>query len=77
MRFPIPIDQVCVKGGGAGSRGAPLPGYAFEREDALDCGTINDLAKKVSAGGYTITDMIADLTQAQSFRVRATDGVTQ
>ena len=52
-------------------------GYAFERDgDARDCGTVNDLATKITAGGYTITNLIADLTQAPQFRTRAADGVT-
>jgi len=52
-------------------------GYAFERDgDARDCGTINDLAGKITAGGYTITNLISDLTQAPQFRARAADGVT-
>ena len=46
--------------------------YAFEREgELLDCGTVNDLATKMTAGGYTVLNLITDLTQAPQFRTRA------
>jgi hypothetical protein len=46
--------------------------YAFEREgDPLDCGTVNDLATKMTAGGYTVLNLITDLTQTPQFRGRA------
>jgi len=50
--------------------------YAFEREEPLDCGTVDDLAAKIGGGSYRITNLITDLTQAQSFRIRAIGGVT-
>jgi hypothetical protein len=43
----------------------------FEREgDALDCGLVNDLTKKIAPGGYTLINLITDLTQAPQFRTR-------
>jgi len=45
--------------------------YAYQRADAMDCGTVNNLSAKMTAGGYTITDLIADLTQASAFVTRA------
>jgi len=54
-----------------------LVSFAYEREgDPLDCGTVNDLSAKIAPGGYTIQNLITDLTQSQSFRTRAV-GVTQ
>jgi hypothetical protein len=78
LTTPLEMMKAIAASPGAQQRYANrLVSYAFEREDALDCGTINDLATRISAGGYTITNLITDLTQAQSFRIRATDGVTQ
>jgi len=48
-----------------------LTSFMFEREDANDCGTINDLAAKIAPGGYTIQSLITDLTQTPQFRTRA------
>jgi hypothetical protein len=48
-----------------------LTSFMFEREDALDCGTVNDLAAKIAPGGYTIQNLITDLTQTPQFRTRA------
>jgi hypothetical protein len=48
-----------------------LTSFMFDREDALDCGTVNDLAAKIAPGGYTIQNLITDLTQTPQFRTRA------
>ncbi|HWP09894.1 MAG TPA: DUF1592 domain-containing protein [Polyangiaceae bacterium] len=46
--------------------------YAYQREgDPSDQCTVNQLAAKMTASGYTIQNLIADLTQTLSFRVRA------
>jgi len=46
--------------------------YAYSREgDPNDCGTVSDLTTKISKGGYTIANLITDLTQTDSFRMRA------
>ena len=46
--------------------------YAYERaDDPLDSCTVNSLAAKITAGGYTVLNLITDLTQTDSFRVRA------
>ena len=51
--------------------------FAYEREsNPMDCGTVNSLSTKIAAGGYTIQNLITDLTQTTSFRTRAV-GVTQ
>ncbi len=51
--------------------------FAYEREgDPLDVCTVDQLATKMTAGGYTVLNLIADLSQTQSFRVRAV-GVSQ
>lgn len=51
--------------------------FAYEREaDPLDACTVEQLTAKMTAGGYTVLDLIADLSQTQSFRVRAV-GVLQ
>jgi Protein of unknown function (DUF1592)/Protein of unknown function (DUF1588)/Protein of unknown function (DUF1595)/Protein of unknown function (DUF1585) len=50
--------------------------YSYEREgDTLDSCTVADLAGKIAAGGYTIRNLITDLTQTTQFRTRAV-GVT-
>jgi hypothetical protein len=46
--------------------------YAYQREgDPNDQCTVNQLAAKMTASGYTIQNLITDLTQTLSFRVRA------
>jgi hypothetical protein len=48
--------------------------FAYEREgDPLDACTVDQLATKMTTGGYTVLNLIADLTQTQSFRVRAVE----
>jgi hypothetical protein len=48
-----------------------LTSFLFEREgDAMDCGLVNDLTKKIAPGGYTLINLISDLTQAPQFRTR-------
>ncbi len=48
--------------------------FAYERTDnSFDACTVNDLVAKITAGGYTILNLIADLTQSDSFRVRAVE----
>ena len=37
----------------------------------MDCGTVNNISAKMTAGGYTITNLIADLTQTPAFVTRA------
>jgi hypothetical protein len=44
--------------------------YARELSSEDSC-VVEDLTAKLTAGGYRILDLIADLTQAESFRVRA------
>jgi len=51
--------------------------YAYEREgNPLDACTVQTLASKMTAGGYTVLNLITDLTQSETFRVRAVE-VTQ
>jgi hypothetical protein len=46
--------------------------YAYERDlTNQDLCTVQDLAGKMTQGGYTIQSLITDLTQSQSFRYRA------
>jgi hypothetical protein len=46
--------------------------YAFERApNTRDACVVNELATKLTQGGYKVVDLIADLTQADSFRLRA------
>lgn len=48
--------------------------FAYERpDDPLDSCTVNALAAKITAGGYTVLNLITDLTQTDSFRVRAVE----
>jgi len=50
-------------------------GFAYEREsDPLDACVVDGLADKMTAGGYTVLHLITDLTQTESFRVRAVEG---
>jgi hypothetical protein len=49
-----------------------LTSYLFEREDdPNDCATVNALAAKIAPGGYSIQNLITDLTQSIQFRTRA------
>ncbi|WP_437680913.1 DUF1592 domain-containing protein [Sorangium sp. So ce131] len=48
--------------------------YAYERDGhPLDSCTVNDLAERITAGGYTVLDLVTDLTQSPSFRTRAVE----
>lgn len=48
--------------------------FAYKREgDPLDACTVNQLAEKFTAGDYAILNLIADLAQTESFRVRAVE----
>jgi 2-keto-3-deoxy-L-rhamnonate aldolase RhmA len=48
--------------------------HAFERTiNANDSCTVDTMAQKLTAGGYTIKALIADLTQSQTFRYRAVE----
>ncbi|MFZ5896068.1 MAG: DUF1592 domain-containing protein [Myxococcota bacterium] len=48
--------------------------FAYEREgEPLDSCTVNQLSAKITAGGYTVLNLITDLTQAEQFRVRAVE----
>jgi hypothetical protein len=45
--------------------------FAYEREgEPLDGCTVDQLAAKMTAGGYTVLNLITDLSQTRSFRVR-------
>ncbi|HYP76416.1 MAG TPA: DUF1592 domain-containing protein [Polyangiaceae bacterium] len=49
--------------------------YAYERaSNPTDACTVNQLAAKLTKGGYTVLNLIADLTQTPSFRLRAVEG---
>jgi len=51
--------------------------FAYERvPNAQDACTVDAMSIKLMAGGYSILDLIADLTQSDSFRLRAVE-VTQ
>jgi hypothetical protein len=51
--------------------------YAYERaSNPEDACTVDKLSAKLTAGGYTVLNLVADLTQTQSFRIRAVE-VTQ
>ena len=46
--------------------------YAYQREGAAeDACTVQQLADKMTTSGYTVKNLITDLTQTLSFRVRA------
>ena len=44
--------------------------YAYQRSDPMDCSTVSSISTKMTAGGYAITNLIADLTQSPSFATR-------
>jgi hypothetical protein len=49
--------------------------YAYERaSNPTDACTVNQLADKLTKSGYTVLNLVADLTQTQSFRFRAVEG---
>jgi hypothetical protein len=46
--------------------------FAYERAvNAQDACTVDTLTTKLTSGGYTILNLVADLTQSDSFRLRA------
>jgi hypothetical protein len=46
--------------------------HAYERViNPADACVVDNLATRLTAGGYKITNLIADLTQSQQFRIRA------
>ncbi|HEU5074854.1 MAG TPA: DUF1592 domain-containing protein [Polyangiaceae bacterium] len=48
--------------------------YAYEREgDPKDACVVDDLALKMTAGGYSVLNLITDLTQTDSFRTRVVE----
>jgi hypothetical protein len=48
--------------------------FAYQREaDPADVCTVDQLAAKMNSGNYGVLNLIADLTQTQSFRVRAVE----
>lgn len=48
--------------------------FAYERDgDPKDCGTVSTLSTNIAAGGYTILNLMTDLTQTDSFRLRAVE----
>lgn len=50
--------------------------YAYEREaDPLDSCTVDELAARMTSDGYTVLNLITDLTQTQSFRTRVVEVV--
>jgi hypothetical protein len=51
-----------------------LVSFAFERNgNPLDCGTVNTLAGSIATGSYPLLNVMADLSQSESFRVRAVE----
>ncbi|WP_438038048.1 DUF1592 domain-containing protein [Sorangium sp. So ce128] len=48
--------------------------YAYERDGhPLDSCTVRDVSTKITAGGYTVLNLVTDLTQSPSFRTRAVE----
>jgi hypothetical protein len=46
--------------------------FAYQRQvNSYDSCTVDQMAEKLTAGGYTVLELIQDLTQTQSFRYRA------
>jgi hypothetical protein len=46
--------------------------YAYQRQiNPADACTVENMTTKLTQGGYTVADLITDLTQSQSFRLRA------
>ena len=51
-----------------------LVSFAFERNgNQMDCGTVNTLATSIAAGNYPLLNVIADVAQADAFRIRAVE----
>jgi hypothetical protein len=48
--------------------------YAYERQlNSADACTVQSLSAKLTQSGYTVANLIVDLTQSQSFRYRAVE----
>jgi hypothetical protein len=46
--------------------------YAYQRQlNSADACTVETMTTKLTKGGYTVADLITDLTQSQSFRLRS------
>ena len=46
--------------------------YAYQRpSNSADACTVDNMATKLTKGGYTVANLITDLTQSQAFRYRA------
>jgi hypothetical protein len=46
--------------------------YAYQRQiNSADACTVENMTTKLTKGGYTVANLITDLTQSQSFRLRA------
>lgn len=68
------MAQIAASPGAMRQYAAKWVGFAYEREsDPMDACTADILAAKMTASGYTVMSLIADLTQTQSFRVRAAE----
>jgi hypothetical protein len=70
---PLDLMEAIVAAPGAKARYASRwVSFAYQREGAAeDACTVEQLAAKMTAGGYKVQDLITDLTQTVSFRVRA------
>jgi len=72
-----PVDfmtQIASSPEGQGCYAQRWVSYAFERDlTSQDLCTAQTLAGKMAKGGYTILNLITDLTQSDSFRYRVTE----
>jgi hypothetical protein len=72
MTGPADLMAALSKSAQAQRRYADLwVNFAYARTDnSIDACVVNDLAAKITKGGYTVLNLIADLTQTDSFLVR-------
>jgi hypothetical protein len=70
---PRELMEAIIAAPGARSRyAAKWVSFAYQRETAVeDACTVQQLAAKMTTQGYRVQDLITDLTQTVSFRVRA------
>jgi len=70
---PAELMEVLASSSGAQHRYATKwVSFAYQREDVpADQCIIDEVAQKMASDGYTVLNLVADLTQADSFRLRA------
>lgn len=69
------MEKIATSPTAMGHYASKWVGYAYERPDhPMDECVVDGLTDRMTAGGYTVLNLITDLTQTESFRVRVVEG---